>query len=339
VPRARAESPARAPLGVLALLVVATCAILLLHVGVGSHLWMRPWDILSQIFAGIVPGDRDNVIVWQIRLPRAVACVLVGGLLGAVGSAFQALFRNPLADPYIVGVSSGAAVGGSIALVTGLGALFGGLGIMLFAFVGGILAMLLVLALARRRGVIDVQSLLLAGVVTGSLLGAVLALILLSAGQDTTTVLRWLMGSTTPMPWSKPAILAPVLLLGGLFLVRQSRYLNAFAVNEETAQRLGVNTHRLKLSVLTVGTAMTAVTVGSVGIIGFLGLVAPHISRRLLGVDWRWSLVGAIFLGASLLLLADILAQRAVAYTELPVGIVTALVGAPFLLVLLKRKG
>jgi iron complex transport system permease protein len=214
----------------------------------------------------------------------------------------------------------------------------GGMGIMVSAFATGLLSLALVFSMASRRGVVQVQTLLLAGVVVGALLSAVLSLILLAAGQDTNQVLRWLLGSTTPMFWNRIAAMAVVMLAGGTVMLLQTRRLNAFAISEETAQRLGVDTSSLKSVVLVTGTAMTAVAVGSSGIIGFLGLVAPHISRRLLGVDWRWSLPGSALLGSTLLLAADIAAQRAIPNTELPVGVVTALLGAPFLLVLLRRK-
>ena len=140
------------------------------------------------------------------------------------------------------------------------------------------------------------------------------------------------------MFWNRIAAMSVVMALGGSVLLLQTKSLNAFAISEETAQRLGVDTSSLKSVVLVTGTAMTAAAVGSTGIIGFLGLVAPHISRRLLGVDWRWSLPGSALLGSALLLLADIVAQRAIPNTELPVGVVTALLGAPFLLILLRRK-
>lgn len=330
--------------GVL-LLAVAAVVALILHIAVGSvdegrpfwELRLSPLEVVRQIAAGDTAADGDNTIVWRIRLPRGVACFLVGAMLGIVGSAFQALFRNPLAEPYIVGVSSGAAAGGAIALLLGIGAWAGGLGLMAFAFAGASLSLMLVMALAGRRGKTDVQVLLLSGVVVGALLSAVLMITLFAAGQDSNVILRWLMGSASPMYWNKVAIMAAVFLLGCAILIPQGKKLNALAMSEETAQRLGVDTARLKLLLLLAGTAMAAVTVGSVGVIGFLGLVAPHIARSILGVDWRWSLIGAGAIGAILLLLSDVLAQRLLAGGELPVGIVTAILGAPFLLVLMRR--
>jgi iron complex transport system permease protein len=261
-------------------------------------------------------------------------------MLALVGSALQAVFRNPLAEPYVVGVSSGASVGGAIALVTGFGAgwtgLARGLGLMIGAFPGGLIALFFVFALARRRGVVNAQTLLLAGVVTGSMLNAVLTFVLTLGGMDTNQILQWLLGSMTPAFWSKDNLLTSVLLIGAGILIGFSKQLNAFALGEDTAQRLGVNVGRLKLVVLVTSTAMVSACVGACGVIGFVGLVAPHVARRTLGVDWRISLIGSGFL-ASLLLIADFLAQRTLPGGELQVGIVTAIIGAPFLLVLLRK--
>jgi iron complex transport system permease protein len=315
----------------------------LVHVNVGSSEWYTPWAIVAELMRG-PGGQTDNGIVWMIRLPRALTCLLVGGILGIVGSAFQAQFRNPLADPYIVGVSSGAAVGGVGALIAGIAGWFGGLGTLAFGFVGGMLSLLLVLSLARRRGVIDVTGLLLAGVVLGSFLSAVLSLALLWSGHDTNMLLGWLLGNMSAAFWNQVAVLSVVLAAGAIVLFRQTRRLNALALGEDTAARLGVDPVRLRNIVLTTGTAMTAAAVGAVGIVGFLGLVSPHISRRIVGVDWRWSLIGSGLVGSALLLAADLVAQRGLSLIthqvgfEVPVGIVTAVLGAPVLLALLRRQ-
>ena len=307
----------------------------LIHVGWGGN-WLSPLDVLRELVHGITTGDRSNTVVWELRLPRAIACVLVGGMLAAVGSSFQSLFRNPLADPFIVGVSSGAAVGGVCALVLGISAAFGGLGTMALAFVGGIGSLLLVLTLAHRRGIIDVTTLLLSGVVVGSFLSGVISLALYATGENS-RVMQWLMGSMTPMFWSRVVILAVAAAIGPPILMLQSRKMNAFAIGESTARHLGINTSQLKATILITGTAMAAVCVGAVGIIGFLGLVAPHIARRILGVDWRVSMPGALLIGPTLLLTADVIAQRLIPGMELPVGVITALLGAPFLLILLRK--
>lgn len=327
------------PILVLSVLLVAALTVFLVHVGWGTT------DIsLADVWGGVFGGDSyDANTVRVLRLPRALSAVLAGALLGLVGSAFQAFFRNPLADPYVVGVSSGAAVGGALAIVLGFGAgwsgWMSGIGPMVFATIGGLLALSLVIALSVRRGVLEPQTLLLVGVVVGSMLSSVLSLILLWGGKDTNVVLSWLLGHLTPSFMNRVQLMAGVLLVGAPILIMQGKRLNALALGDETAGRLGVDTRKLKPIVLGLGAAMVAVTVGAIGIIGFLGLVAPHIARRLVGVDWRWSLVASGLIGSVLLCASDILAQRIVPNTEVPVGIVTAVIGAPFLVVLLRRGG
>lgn len=320
---------------VLIALAVLLALAFLTHLGMGGT-WLTPADVLRVLFHGD-PSSRDYAVVWDIRLPRALGCILVGAMLSAVGSAFQALFRNPIADPYTVGVSSGAAAGGALAWVLNLTGLWGGLGMMGLGFIGGFGALAVVFALSKRRGVVDVKTLLLSGVVVGSLLSAITSFILFMAGQDTNKILKWLLGSMSPMFMDRVYVMAVTAAIGTTILLLQTRHLNPYAIGEATAKSLGVDTERLKTIVLVAGTAMTAVCVGAVGIVGFLGLVSPHIGRRLLGVDWRVSMPAAILIGPTLLLFADILAQRALPDTELPVGVVTAIIGAPFLLVLLKR--
>jgi iron complex transport system permease protein len=324
----------------LALLGIISAALFVFYLSIGAT--SIP---IGKVLHVLLTGDwesSEGTIMFRIRLPRACGCLAAGAILAMVGSAFQALFRNPLAEPYVVGVSSGAAVGGALAVVTGFGAgwtgLALGLGTLTLATVGGMAALLSVLALSRRRSVLEVHTLLLSGVVLGAMLSAVLSMILLMGGRDANQVLRWLLGSFAGISWPRVAVMAIAAAGGGILLLRQSKRLNAFSLGEETAQRLGVDVRRLKPTVLVLGTVMTAVTVGSVGIIGFLGLVAPHISRRWVGVDWRWSLAASALIGSSLLLAADLLAQRAIANTEIPVGVVTAILGAPVLITLMRRR-
>ena len=336
----------RSPFRVLWILFGCVVLALLVHLNIGSHEWYAPWQVATELFRGHL-ADSDhpfNNIIWTIRLPRVLECVCVGGILGAVGSAFQAQLRNPLAEPYVVGVSSGAAVGSAIAMVCGFEAWFGGLGAAACGFTSGMLALGLVYALANRRGVVDVSTLLLAGVIVGALLSSVLSLTILLAGQNANRVLEALLGTMSTATFEKDAILFGALAIGSVILVRQTRLLNAFAMGEESAARMGVDVAKLRAIVLITGTAMTAAAVGAVGIVGFLGLVAPHISRRVLGVDWRYSLIGSCLIGSALLILADLIAQRigslfSMAMTEVPVGIVTAVIGAPSLLILIRKKG
>lgn len=322
-----------APLTVAGLTVLVA---LLVYLALGSVTVPIP-TILHELMRGDA-GDfsTDNGIIWRIRLPRALACALVGALLSTVGAMFQALFRNPLAEPTIIGISSGAAVGGTTAILLGISI---GFGRVAFASLGALVSLGLVLSLARRQGSVNVQTLLLSGVVMGSLLSGLTILNLTLAGLDSGKVLYWLLGSTTPMYPEHVGLLALVLTIGFLLSYRQSRALNALSVSEFMAERQGVDSRKLKSTVLVTSTVMTGVSVGLVGIIGFVGLVAPHIARRFVGNDLRKCLPLAALIGAAVLLVADILAQRLRPGAELPIGAITAVLGAPVLLWMLKKKG
>ncbi len=320
-------------LGCLLLLIA-----FLLHVGIGSTLWYNPFAILKEVTRGHVGDNYTNDVVWNLRLPRACYCLFVGGSLGVCGAALQTLFRNPLAEPYVVGASSGAAVGGALTLMLGLTDTALIFVKPLAGFVTGLLTLLLVVQLARRKGVIETPTLLLAGVVVSTMLSSVLSLIVLESGKDQAVLLRWLMGSMSTAFWGPVWILAVSFLVGFFLLFRASRRLNALAVGEDTAASVGVDVHRLRNQVLIIVTAMIAISVGPVGIIGFVGLVAPHISRALVGVDLRKTLPLSAIAGALLLLLSDAIAQRGPQGTELPVGIVTSILGAPSLLILMRRR-
>lgn len=325
---------------VFALLVVGIAVAFVVHLSVGSgSALVSLSDVATNLWNGFLPGDSVSTIVWKIRLPRTLAALLAGGILGCVGSAFQAFFRNALAEPYVIGVSSGAGLGGALAIALGLSQSLNTLGIVVFAFVGGIGSLWLVLALARRGGGVSVYTLLLAGVVVGALLYALTTTVLLLGGQDTNRVLKWLLGDLGTVFNERLWAMALVLILGTLALQTQTRWLNAFSVDEFSSGRLGVDHGRLRRVVLVTGTAMVSVCVGTVGVIGFLGLIAPHIARRVLGLDLRFSLIGSALAGSLTLLLADLLAMNASHAVQLPVGAVTAILGAPVLLILLKIRG
>jgi iron complex transport system permease protein len=268
-----------------------------------------------------------------------LAALLAGAILGAVGAAFQSFFRNPLAEPYVVGVSSGAGLGGTLAVVLGVSQSFYSLGTVVLAFLGGLASLALVLPLARRGGGVQVHTLLLAGVVVSAMLSALMTTVLLISGYDTGKVLRWLLGSLTNVFSERLWAMAVAFAVGFLVLQTQTRALNAFSVSDFTSERLGVDPRKLRWAILVTGTAMVSVAVGAVGIIGFLGLMAPHIARRIVGIDLRYSLAASAMTGSLLLLLADLAAQNMGGVIELPVGAVTALLGGPALLVLLRKQG
>ena len=278
-------------------------------------------------------GDVASVVLWRIRLPRAGAALLCGVGLGMIGAAFQAIFRNPLAEPYVLGVSSGAAAGGTLALLAGYGS---GLVLVGASTVGGVLALGLVFGLAgraARRG----NGLILAGVVVGTLLAAVTTLNLSLAGVDAARMLRWLLGSTTPMDWPRIAAMLAGTVLAGVTLMVLAPKLDALAFGDEEAQSVGVRVGAVRGWALGAGSLAVGAYVGAVGIIGFVGLVAPHIGRRLVGATMVWLVPVSGLVGGILMLGADVLAQQLRPGFELPLGVVTAILGAPALLWLMRR--
>jgi iron complex transport system permease protein len=328
-----------AMLGRRAIWICLGCALIvafLLHLMFGTSGFIWPGRIYASLFTGGEWTSEDEIIR-NLRLIRAIASVLVGVSLGMAGSALQSLFKNPLADPYVAGVSSGAAVGGALAFVFSLTATFGYLGMVVGATAGGAISLALVMSLATRRRTLVPERLLLAGVMVGSILSAILSMVLLAAGEDTNRVMHWLLGSLASVGEQDLVPLLVGLVIGAPALIFQAKKLNILALGSDAARRAGVKSGRLSLHVLLATTLMVSVTVGIVGIVGFLGLVSPHIARKLVGVDWRQALIASGLVGGIVLSLADVVAQLVVKGADLPVGIVTAIIGAPFLLILLKR--
>lgn len=314
---------------------------LLLAITIGSEP-IPPLNVWRALWLKFIHHEGHDLttqtIVGELRLPRALLALMVGSTLGVVGAAFQGLLRNPLADPYIVGVSSGAAVGAALAVLLGWEGRWYGLGASSFAFVFGLITLLAVIGLARASGQLQVETFLLAGVAVGATLWAVVTLLLLWAGQDLSRVLYWLMGSLMDATWDRLKWCLILLLVGFTLLMSQARALNLYTIGEETACHLGVNTERLKWFVLVGGSLMTAAVVSVAGIIGFVGLIVPHILRRLVGGDHRFLLPLAALGGGVLLIWADTIARLLVRPTELPVGVVTALLGTPFFLWIMGKQ-
>jgi iron complex transport system permease protein len=282
----------------------------------------------------------EAVILWQIRLPRVVMGALAGMALSVAGGAYQGLFKNPLADPYVLGVSSGAALGGAVALAF-LGRLhLGAVGpVPLFAFLGGMLAVTLVYSLAAVGGRVPVVGLLLAGVAVGSFSISMVSLILyLTNAQARDAIIFWLMGGLGGATWVKIAWLLPYLAVGLGALLLHWRELNAMLLGEEPAAHLGVDVEWMKKVVLTAGTLLTAAAVAFCGTIGFVGLIVPHLVRFLVGPDHRYLLPASGVVGAVVLVLADTLARSLLGAQEIPVGLVMAVLGGPFFLWLLRRR-
>ena len=287
----------------------------------------------------VTPADDLTAsIVWELRLPRVLLAALVGAALALAGVAMQGLLGNPLADPYTVGVSSGASLGAGLAIFLGITGLWGGMAVSLCAFAAALLTMLVVFALARTGGRLHTASFLLAGIIAGSFLWALVTLLLVLAHKDQRTILLWLMGGFGDADWRKVALMAPFTLLGAVVFAAAGRGLDAFSFGEETARSVGVEVERFKMGILALSALVTAASVSAAGIIGFVGLVVPHVARRLVGPPHRPLAGVAALVGAILLIWADLLARTIHQGEEFPVGVITALIGAPFFCWLLRRQ-
>jgi iron complex transport system permease protein len=338
--RVKSGMAGRVVAGTAALLVLLTVA-MAISIGIGAEpvpIGAQAKVIGAHLFGSDIPADiaKFDVIIWQMRLPRVVLAVIVGVLLAAAGAALQGVLLNPLADPYTVGVSSGAAFGAAVAfIVPGFSVLFYGFGVPAVAFLFACAAMLVVYSLAKFAGRVSIHSFLLAGIVVGSFLWAALTFVLTIAHEHVATIVRWLLGSFADAPWSYVLMVLPFAVIGLAILYAMARDLNVYSLGEETARHLGIETETLKLVVIATTSLITAAAVSVSGIIGFVGLIVPHIARRGFGPDPRVLIPTAALSGAILMVLADTAAR---ALGELPVGVITALIGAPFFLYLLRRQ-
>jgi len=275
-----------------------------------------------------------RAILWEVRLPRVLAAAALGAALALAGVAFQALVRNPLADPYVLGVSGGASVGGVAALVLGLPAA----GLPVAAFGGALAALAGLRRLATVSGRMDVLTLLLTGAVFNATSAAAIVLVqTVASREELHALVFYLLGRVPPLAAGPLAVLAVAVLAAATLLGARGRALNALLLGEEGALQLGVDVERLKREVLAVGALLTALAVSWAGLIGFVGLVVPHVVRRLTGPDHRLLAPLSALSGAAFLVVADLVARIALVPRELPVGAVTALVGGPFFLLVLRR--
>lgn len=279
----------------------------------------------------------SETIVWELRLPRVVTGLVVGAGLASAGTVFQALLRNPLADPYLIGPAAGASFGAVLALLLPLASI-GWLGIGLvqaFAFAGGLLTVLVVMAIARGRSGTPVVTLLLAGYAVSSLLSAGVALLIFNSGERLAAVISWLLGSLAGSSWPRVGLAVPLIVISFTLLLLRWRRLNALLLGEAPAAHLGIDVEREKRILTGLAALSTSAAVAISGTIGFVGLVVPHLVRLAIGPDHRLLLPGSLLFGAGLLVLADLGARLA---GGVPVGVVTALLGAPFFLWLLRRR-
>lgn len=288
----------------------------------------------SHLFSFAVP-ETATIIVMRLRMPRIALAAVVGFALATAGVVMQGFFRNPMADPSIIGVSSGAAVGAVATIALSISIPFA---LPVCSFVGAILAAFAVYLLATQNGRTPVATLLLAGVAIQTLLGAVVSYLLLRSGRSLREAVFWLMGHLNNASWTKFGIALPVTVLGFVVLLLFASDLNVLLLGEEDAHNLGVEVERTKRLLLTVSSVVTAAAVAVSGVIGFVGLVVPHIMRLLVGPDHRILLPTSALAGAVFLVATDTVARSAVGAAELPVGIVTAFLGAPFFLYLLRKR-
>jgi iron complex transport system permease protein len=292
-------------------------------------------------FVNITPNWESAIetIVLDIRLPRVILAALVGAALALAGATYQGLFRNPLADPYLIGVAQGAALGAVIGFLMPVSVVGAGIGIVpMLAFIGALLSVLVVYFLARVGRIVPVTTLILAGVALGALLGAIVAYLAITSGQFLHGIMFWLAGSFSLSQWSEVKIVMPIIGVGAVVIILLSRMLNIMQLDEEQAQQLGINVERLKIILLAAATMVTAAAVSFVGIIGFVGIITPHAVRLIWGPDYRFLIPLSLLSGAIFLIMADVLARTVVAPSEVPIGIITALCGAPFFLYLLRRR-
>ena len=312
----------------VALVMSATAGILVGAVPIA------PGDVLSALFGA---EGTNGTIIRELRLPRVLGAALVGGALAASGALLQGMLRNPLADPFVTGTSAGASLGAVLAVALGLEPVI----VPLAAFAGALGAIVLVWRLARLGGRTTVLTVLLAGVVLTSFAGALVTFILVSSDRlalRLRAVLGWLQGGISVISWSELAVVAVVVAIGVTGAVLLAPRVDAYAFGEETAAALGVDLDRTTAAVLATTALLTGAAVAIAGLIGFVGLVIPHALRFLLGATHRRLIIASIPAGAMALVLADLGARTALASAELPVGVITGIVGAPFFLALLVRS-
>ena len=299
-------------------------------------LWQGPFIETS------IHTDPQHIILWQVRVPRVLLAFFVGGSLAAVGATLQALLRNPLADPYVIGISSGAALGAAIAILFGVGVSILSLSVLPFcAFLGALVSLLIVYRIAISYGSFSIHTLLLGGVVLNAIFSAfILFLTSLADPYRAFGMYSWLMGSLTG-PNMKTVLVLALYLFGGVAaLFSQAPALNVITLGEESAKALGVEVERVKRVLFAASALVTGAVVAFSGLIGFVGLIVPHAVRLVFGADNRLLLVASGLVGGVFLMMADTVARTLLSPAEIPVGVVTALVGGPvFLYLLIQRRG
>lgn len=317
---------------------------LIFSVGLGS-VYIVPLEVIRILLSRLpliqlTPDwqEASEIILFNIRLPRTLLIALTGAALGGSGASYQGLFRNPLADPYLIGIASGAGLGAVIAMsIEFPTTLLGLFTVPIAAFVGALITVAFVYNIARVGKSAQVTTLILAGVAVGSFATALTTFLMLRSQEQLRRAIGWLLGGFALGGWLPVIALLPYIIIGLTVLILFARPLNVLQFGDDQAEQLGLNVERVKMIVIVAASLTTAAAVAFSGIIGFVGLVTPHVIRLLWGPDYRKLLPLSIIGGAAMLLLTDIVARTVIAPQELPLGVVTALIGAPFFLYLLRR--
>ncbi|WP_153723068.1 FecCD family ABC transporter permease [Sporosarcina cascadiensis] len=323
-----------------ALIVSMTFAVMVGSVGITPSVI---WEVLfSKIGLSVeaTASKAQSVIIWEIRLPRVILAAIVGAGLAISGAAIQALVRNPIADPYILGVSSGASVGATMVILLGAFSFLGSYALSFAAFLGAIFAVVIVFLLARVNGRTSVIRLLLAGIAISMVFSAMTNFMLMTSKQQggIQAVMHWMLGSLAGAKWSTIGIPFFIFLLVLILLLLNYRQLNALLLGEELATTLGINLDRFRIFIILVVSLLTGVVVASSGSIGFVGLIIPHLVRMIVGSNYKLLLPISALMGAVFLIWADMIARIAIAPEEMPIGIITAVCGGPFFIWMLRRR-
>ena len=332
--------------------IIILCIVLFLSIGISTSvgssnvtilesfkLMLSKIPILNRFIDTTDIKQVYEVIVWKVRLPRILQASLVGGALSVVGCTFQGIFRNSLADPHILGVSSGASLGATIGILSGITLNFFGMGIVsIFAFMGAILTVILVYRVGGLGHKTEVSNLLLTGTAISTMLSSTISLLMIYNREQLEKVYLWTLGSFSAANWSKVIFLSVISLISILILFMFGRDLNIMLTGDEAASSLGIDTVKIKNILIVISAILIAASVSVSGTIGFVGLIIPHCMRLVVGSDHRILLPFSYFGGATFMIICDTIARTVAQPTEIPVGVITAFFGAPYFIYLLYRN-
>lgn len=328
----------------LSLSCVVLLALMVYAITLGS-VYIEPNIILRSIIEwikygmdGVTCDDSIRFIIFEVRLPRIILAVLTGSLLSMAGAVYQAIFQNPMADPYVIGISSGAAFGATIAIIfLPPMMLLGNSIVSLAAFLSAILTSILVYFISKTKRGVDTFSLLLTGVVISTVLSSFISLMMLAHQDEAMKIMTWTMGSFNAKSWNHVITILIPTVIGIFFTIYHGKDLNVLVMGEEEAMTMGLDTKRLKRNMLLICALLTSIAVSVSGIIGFVGLIVPHFIRLIFGSEHKFLLKASFVFGAIFMLLSDTIARSLLGGFEIPVGIITSLIGGPLFLIILVR--